>query len=182
VPLLLLQAFAASTGFVAHARRGYYDHLLTSGVPRLTAAAAHWALSAGPGISWWAVMAATEVAVAGSSTLVTPGGVAALCLVSTLPWAGTLALPRFTAALTWLVLAVMALTIGPFAGESVWSTEVRPLWHAVPAALLFPTRLLDGPLLRDLAAAGVVGTVAAGAMAVAGVRVHRAVLRLESAQ
>ena len=43
VPVLLLQLFAASSGFEVPARRGHYDLLLTSGHHRIWMALVHWA-------------------------------------------------------------------------------------------------------------------------------------------
>src|SRR5215216_6165171 len=51
VPLVVLQGFATSSSFLAPARRGYYDLLLTSGAGRMEIALAHWLLSAAPGLA-----------------------------------------------------------------------------------------------------------------------------------
>src|SRR5919106_497448 len=49
-PVVLLQLFAAESGFMVPPRRGYYDLLLTRGGSRFAIAAVHWAMSVLPGI------------------------------------------------------------------------------------------------------------------------------------
>jgi hypothetical protein len=115
VPLLLLQVFAASSGFMVPARRGHYDLLLTGGYSRMHVAAVHWVVSVLPGVVVWLAVAALDLVMTrgvghashGSGTLV------AMTLVSTVPWAATVALPRFTAAIAWLLLAAVAAAILP---------------------------------------------------------------------
>ena len=59
-PLLVLQIFAASSGFNLALRRGYYDLVLARGVPAPGLLAAHWAASIAPGIAIWLIVAALE--------------------------------------------------------------------------------------------------------------------------
>ena len=59
-PVLLLQLFAAASGFMVPARRGHYDLLLTRGDSRLAIAVVHWAMSILPGVLSWFVLAAIE--------------------------------------------------------------------------------------------------------------------------
>src|SRR5262245_42876425 len=68
VPTLVLQVFATSTGFTAHARRGYYDVLLTEGVGRLRTALVHWLMSAAPGLVSWLIVAGAERMIVGTTT------------------------------------------------------------------------------------------------------------------
>jgi hypothetical protein len=50
-------------------------------------------------------------------TLVSPGTLTAFAVVSTIPWAATVALPRFTAAIGWLLcLALLAVAAPPEPG------------------------------------------------------------------
>ena len=49
-PVLLLQLFAAASGFCIPARRGHYDLLFTSGESRLSIAVMHWVMSVLPGV------------------------------------------------------------------------------------------------------------------------------------
>lgn len=116
IPLLLLQLFASSSGFMVPARRGHYDVLLTGGHKRVLIAAVHWGMSILPGIATWLAVAAVEIiATAGTRmVLFTSGTLAALVLVSTIPWSATVPLPRFTAAIGWLVaLALFAVALSP---------------------------------------------------------------------
>jgi hypothetical protein len=142
-PVLLLQVFAASSGFALPARRGHYDLLLTSGEDRLWIAVIHWLTSAIPGVMAWCALAATELtaSMGTRATLLTSGTCAAMCIVSTLPWAITIRLPRFSGGIGWLlVLSVstalwsppLLLTeihkpLDPFGlAWSAWSTLVYP--------------------------------------------------------
>src|SRR5688572_10369335 len=59
-PVLLLQLFAASSGFMVPARRGHFDLLLTAGYSRVRIAATHWVLSILPGLGTWLVLAGIE--------------------------------------------------------------------------------------------------------------------------
>ena len=61
-PVILLQLFAASSGFQIPARRGYYDLLLTSGTPRWQIALAHCLASVMPGITSWICVGMLELA------------------------------------------------------------------------------------------------------------------------
>ena len=70
VPVLLLQVFAASSGFTLPARRGHYDLLFTRANGRTSIALMHWASSIGTGIASWLVLAMLEFIVsAGTSGL-----------------------------------------------------------------------------------------------------------------
>jgi len=133
VPLLLLQMFAASSGFMVPARRGHYDLLLTGGFGRGATAAVHWGVSALPGVAVYlaAVIAALVVHGGDAGAMHGPGAWLAVALVSTLPWAATVALPRFTGAIAWLVL--IAVSVAAFATEA--SRLLRPLEHDVPLPL-----------------------------------------------
>src|SRR4051812_41550354 len=57
LPVLLLQMFTVSTGFIRDARRGHFDVLLTSGITRGEAAIVYWALAALPGAICWLLLA-----------------------------------------------------------------------------------------------------------------------------
>src|SRR4029434_11222861 len=56
VPVLLLQVFAAASGFALPARRGHFDLLLTRGSSRTLIALVHWAMSIAPGLASWLVL------------------------------------------------------------------------------------------------------------------------------
>ena len=104
VPVLLLQLFAASSGFEVPARRGHYDLLLTSGQHRVWMALVHWMTSSAPGVLAWLMLATIETMSTGGQTrLLASGTFAAMGLVSTLPWAITVRLPRFSGGIGWLL-------------------------------------------------------------------------------
>ena len=63
VPVLVLQAFAVSSGFTLPARRGHYDLLFTRGNSRTSIALVHWASSVATGIGSWLVLAVLELVV-----------------------------------------------------------------------------------------------------------------------
>lgn len=132
-PLLLLQMFAAASGFMVPARRGHYDLLLTGGFNRGATAAVHWAVSALPGVAVYlaAVMTTLIVNEGEAGAIHGPGAWLALALVSTVPWAATVALPRFTGAIAWLVSISVVVAIL----DADAALLVRPLEHDVPLAL-----------------------------------------------
>lgn len=150
-PLLLLQMFAASSGFMVPARRGHYDLLLTAGYGRMRIAAMHWAVSVLPGIAAWLGVAIIDMAAAGGSAGTTGvGTTAAFVLVSTVPWAATVALPRFTAAIAWLLLLAMLVAVLPPEQSAV----LRDPWDRTAASWapvavgLYPVTLVG----REIAA------------------------------
>jgi hypothetical protein len=108
-PLLLLQLFAASSGFEGPARRGYYDLLLTSGVPRWQIGVAHCAASITPGLVSWMCVALLEVAASHGSSFasVSAGSVLAFVGASLLAWAATISLSRAAAAVGWLLIVTI---------------------------------------------------------------------------
>jgi len=169
--VLVLQLFAASSGFMSHARRGHYDLLLTRADDRGAIALAQWAVSTTPGIASWVTIAAAE-AMATSGRIVTglrPGSIAAVFVVSTAPWAFTAPLPRFAAAIGWL--AVFAL--GAAMTRSV----------TIPASILnlvYPLGMVGQSVpVEDAWVAVAVGVVA---MCTAVFWIRRASIPLEAAQ
>ena len=114
IPLLTLQLFAVSTGFAGYVRRGYYDLLITGGTGRVTVAAAQWMMAALPGALAWVGLASVEALVRWDwPTLLLPGAAAAMWVGSTLPWACTVALPRFSAAIGLSVAWLSVVMLGP---------------------------------------------------------------------
>ncbi len=112
-PVLLFQAFAASTGFVAPASRGHYDAVLAGPGRRTRIALAHWLVSASPGLSAWLALALAEIAISAGrhADAFAPRALTALLLVSSIAWASTLALPRLSGGVAWtLLLIVLAAT------------------------------------------------------------------------
>ena len=144
-PLLVLQLFACSSGFMIPARRGHYDLLLTAGESRERIATVHWMMSALPGSLAWAVVGAIDLAARrGAHGVLSSGSLAAVGLVSTLPWATGIALPRFAGAIGWLVtLAIVGGTV-PDGLDSRLFTSIGggSDLHATLAVLLFPPLLV----------------------------------------
>lgn len=145
LPLLTLHLFSASSGFAGPARRGHYDLLLTRGDSRLVMALVHWGYSIAPGIVAWLAIALIETAATrGASRAALAGGtVAAMAVVSMQAWACTVALPRFSGAIGWLIAALAASVLWPFGpmGDPAAPVEARAL-----AAFLNPATLLGRPL------------------------------------
>jgi hypothetical protein len=115
MPLLVLQLFACSSGFMIPARRGHYDLVLTSGESRLGIAAAHWMMSALPGVAGWLLVSLVQCVVTrGEQTsALASGSVLAWAVVSTLPWAITVALPRFAGAIGWMLVLAVTASLAP---------------------------------------------------------------------
>jgi hypothetical protein len=143
MPVLILQTFASSSGFSLPARRGHYDLLFTRGSSRMLIGLVHWATSVSPGLASWLVLSVVEiVASAGSrATLVASGTVAAAFLVSTLPWAITVGLPRFSGGIGWMLVVVTAVTTfstNVFAVWAVPSTRIEDLAWPAWAFFIYP--------------------------------------------
>lgn len=151
-PILLLQLFACSSGFDVPARRGHYDLLLTRGEPRRRIIVAHWAASALPGLLCWAMLALVGYAVDSSGSraaLLTAGTLSAILLVSTIPWATTTRLPRFSGAIGWLLILAMLslaaprmLAIDLSASSGGWDDWLKVTW----AVLVYPPLLVGQSL------------------------------------
>jgi hypothetical protein len=169
VPILLLQLFAASSGFRVPACRGHYDWLLTRGEGRAAIAAAHWAVSAMPGVVAWGALAVAEGA-GGGEALLAAGTLAALVATSTLPWALTAPLTRARGAILWLL------------GMLLWAGLARQAGPPLEG-LLSPFALV-GADLRGASAYAALGLAGIGAVSVVAaiVWVHRMDVPLESAQ
>ena len=143
VPVLLLQVFAASSGFTLPARRGHYDLLFTRANSRTSIALMHWASSIGTGITSWLALAMLEFVVSAGArtTLLASGTCAAVVLVSTLPWAIGVALPRFSAGIGWLLLVVTTATTfskGVIGDWTAPSTRIEELAWPAWAFLVYP--------------------------------------------
>lgn len=173
-PLFLLQALATSSGFTGAARRGHYDLLFTTGHSRIGIGVAHWAMSALPGAVVWLMVAALELALKRGfpDVSLAVGTIAVMALVSTLPWAMTVPLPRLTGGISWILLIVIASPMMPGAGQvSAVTVLVRP-W-------ILAGRHLAGSEIVPVALAV---AVALSAMAAALVWIAHADVPLETAQ
>lgn len=188
VPVLLLQAFAASSGFTLPARRGHYDLLFTRGSTRTSIALVHWASSIATGIGSWLVLAVLEFVVSAGThaTLFASGSCAAVFLVSTLPWATSVALPRFSGGIGWLLLAVtLATTFSSpvLGGWDATSTRIEDLAWPACSFFVYPVAAVGQHLTRaQLMAAVPALTLAISAMVLACRWIAERDVPLEAAQ
>lgn len=167
IPVLVLQSFAASSGFSLPARRGHYDLLFTRGSSRTLIALVHWTTSIIAGLVSWLVLAMLEVVVStgASRGLFASGTCAALFVVSTLPWAVTVALPRFSGGIGWLLVAVTAATtfssgvMGPWTATS---TRIEDLAWPAWSFFIYPV----GAIGQDLARPQILAVIPALTIAV----------------
>ena len=185
-PLLLMQMFAASSGFAVPARRGHYDLLLTRTGNRMSIAVAHWLTSIAPGLASWLIVAVVEAVRTGQANVCLASGTCvAFALVSTIPWAVTVTLPRFSGGIGWLLVLTMAgITFSPDGSA----------WLAIPgrangplasswALLVYPLTSVGRHMSsEDLVLLSPALTLAATSMAVACVWVAQATFPLEAAQ
>jgi hypothetical protein len=171
VPVVVLQAFGSSTGFSAPARRGYFDLLLSRGEPRTRIALVQWLTAIAPGLTSWAMLALayTLSRPAAENPLLASGTVVALIMASTIPWAVTVSLPRFSGAIGWLLLVSLGAT-----GGAVWPDPVR--------AVVFPIDVVGERVGNrvDILLPALLLSIASVAIALWWV--HRTDIRLESAQ
>lgn len=183
IPILVLQMFATASGFGGPARRGYYDLPLTGGAGRLRLGILHWLWSAGPGLGAWLAVAAAERGVGPTRGAVLASGTCvAMFLMSTLPWALSVNMPRFAPSIAWLLLAVTGATLFP-----EWTVAAVTADASLPASpiatIVYPVLLVG----RDVSVAGamhVVTALGAGTAAVAAACcwICRAGFPLESSQ
>jgi hypothetical protein len=151
--VLLLQSLAASSGFALPARRGHYDLLLTRGRNRTLIALVHWAASVSPGLASWLALATAELVATGgeATSLFATGTCAAVCLVSTVPWATSIALPRFSGGIGWMLVAVTAATtfspglMGPWTAHS---TRIEELAWSSWSFVIYPVGAIGQHLAR----------------------------------
>lgn len=172
-PILMLQMFAAASGFDVPARRGHFDLLLTGGTSRMGVVIGHFMVSAAPGVVAWCALGLCELVLHGTDVpaAFTSGSLIALLIVSMLAWALTVPLPRLSGGVIWLLLVVVAFApLTDFRAAMVealkggGSSAMRAL-----GALLFPFVLLgtsvDASSLATVLPAVGAATVAWGAAA-----------------
>ena len=151
-PLLLLQMFACASGVDVPARRGHYDLLLAHGETRGRVAIAHWIASCLPGVLSWLMVALAHHLVTqgqGRPSLFSGGTVSAFILVSTIPWATTVRLPRFSGAIGWLLVVSALPLVSPGIigrGTSEAALGSSEWMRAALAVLVYPPLLVG----RDL--------------------------------
>jgi hypothetical protein len=185
-PLLLMQMFAASSGFAVPARRGHYDLLLTRTGNRVSIAIAHWVTSIAPGLASWLILASVEALTTGQAAVcLSSGTCVALALVSTIPWAVTVTLPRFSGGIGWLLVLTMAgITFSPDNPEWLSTpgraqTTLTASW----ALLVYPLTSVGRHLsIHDLMLLAPALILAVMSMGIACGWVARATFPLEAAQ
>jgi hypothetical protein len=188
VPVLLLQSLAASSGFSLPARRGHYDLLFTRGSSRTLIALVHWATSIIYGLASWFGLALLEVVVSAGAShrLFASGTCAAVFLVSTLPWAITVALPRFSGGIGWLLVAVTAVTTFSSGVMGEWtatSTRIEELAWPAWSFFIYPFGAVGQHLARAQAiAVGPALTLAVSTMVIACRWIAHRDVPLEAAQ
>ena len=185
LPMLLLQTFAVSTGFMGYARRGHFDLLFTRGAGRVEVAVVYWLLSAAPGILGWLTLAALEIVRHRTTVLVSSGTMAVVACVTMLPWAVNVPLARFSGATGWLLVLVMAVTLTPVGTTPyrLWHVDAgEPWWWSALAFLLFPGRLVGESLVAHAPAVFPVLALVIAMMITAFTWVSRADLPLENGQ
>jgi hypothetical protein len=159
-PLLVLQIFAASSGFGLAMRRGHYDLVLSRGVSTHQLMVAHWLASIAPGLTAWLAVSVVELlSVPAPGAALRSGSVLAFLLASSVPWACTTPLPRFAAAIGWLVLLVTSLAMVPAGQQRLVSAlqAAQPTALGALAVMVYPMGLLGIDVLELPA-----GTVAPG--------------------
>ena len=123
VLLLFCQLFAASSGFRPQADAGHYDAILVRGASRCHLALTHWGLSVTPGVGAWAIVSLAEWwwSPSGQAVGTVAPSLTAVLLVSTCPWAMSLATARFFGGAAWvLAMGAIATSSRGFA----WVREV----------------------------------------------------------
>lgn len=167
IPILLLQMLATSSGFAGPARRGHYDLLLTTGHGRFQIGVVHWAMSVAPGVAAWTTAAVVEL-ISGrgyADVALATGTMAAMFLVSTLPWALNVRLPRLTTGLAWILLFVLLVSMLPQGAGVALEADVGGGDTPVLAAALVCPWVLAG---RELAPHDVIPVAVAAVIALAG--------------
>jgi hypothetical protein len=125
---LMVQMFAAATGYRERVLSGHFDPILVSGSPRAAVAASHWLVSIVPGALVWVLLGT-------------------LLYVSSISWALALPLTRYATGVVWIVVFVilaggteLQTLHGAFLTDSA---EWRDLFAQTGASLVCPMFLLE---------------------------------------
>src|SRR6516164_2277034 len=94
--VLFVQMFLASTGWLARARRGHFDPILTSDHGRIAVIVSHWFASVLPGTLAWGILSGVDWAYGGAPGVSALVGhrLLALAIVSAMAWTAGFALAR----------------------------------------------------------------------------------------
>lgn len=106
--LIVVQIFAASTGYTRAARAGYLDPLLLSSARRWSNGLILFFAAFTPGLLAWIAAGAAQWYSLGwqRASCLHLGGFIALFFVSGVSWAMNLTLPRYTSGLLWVLVMV----------------------------------------------------------------------------
>jgi hypothetical protein len=164
--LLFVQMFLASTGFLARARRGHFDPILTTACGRVSVVLWHWCVSALPGVVAWAIVVGVDSISGGGHIMSAVGGrrFLALWMVSAIAWIAGFALARGAAGALWtagLVAVLLNRTdlLGSSSGAAASSSHMLVLRHTA-AVIGCPFLLLgaQAPLARGAITAAAFAT------------------------
>jgi hypothetical protein len=183
VPVLVVQMFAASTGFAVHARRGHLDLLLTGGPSRRRIAGAHLVMSTTPGLAVWFFVALVEIACRPPRLAVcTTGSAVAMAVVSGVSWAITVPFPRLSGAIAWMLVGVTVLAVVPRAQAVAFGAADSTLAEVL-VVLACPLALAGHPIgAADAHVAGAALALAACAIGAALAWMTNTDVALEAAQ
>lgn len=149
-PVLILQLFAASSGFQIPARRGHYDLLFMSGASRWQIGLAHCVVSIAPGLLAWLCVAAVELAASHGmrASALAAGTVVSFVGSSVWAWGAAAHSSRTAGAIAWL----LAMTLPPVArvlspvrllgAAAAGSHQVAIVSAAAAAMLVFAVSLV----------------------------------------
>ena len=182
LPILVLQAFTVSSGFLADARRGHFDVLFTRGAGRVQVAVVYWLLCATPGIVCWGLLAAAGVLLRRDFTLLTSGTLVTMLSVSSIPWALTVPLSRFAGAIGWLLLVVCIAPFVPVSLDRLGDAGPIDSWAGAITMLVVPVLFIGHDIRVVWPEAVAVVLVATLAMVLALFWIRSADLPLESGQ
>jgi hypothetical protein len=166
---LLLQLFAASTGYRAKLRHGHFDPLLVAAPNRWEVAAAHWLVSIGLGAAVWIGLLLIDLVAHPHQlpTAMQPAVIVLFLYLSTVAWAISVVVGRMGGALIWLALLV-ALT-GSSALQSLRISFIpnpstpADLARSIESVLIVPAFLLIDPARVSLTMVALVGMAALAA-------------------
>ncbi len=169
ISLLFLQMLAVSTGFLSHARRGFYDPLLVR-TSRRSAGLAHWAAATLPGAAIFLAIGSVEAIRAHSLNVFAFGasGWVALLLVSSIPWAISARFGALSGGAVWMLASVSLLVTGSGVAllGAIRAPGQAPIAKAVLAGLVFPMALPGVPVLASVLTALAALSLASVAVAV----------------
>ena len=172
---MVLQLFAASTGYRWRLRRGHFDPLLVRTSNRWHIAVAHWLVSIAPGAVVWTMLTAIEAAGTPNQwpEAARPAVLILFVYVSTVTWALSTVIGRFGGAVAWLA-TLIALNVSGAIGWFRVSFIGQPdslgdTARSIASALVVPVSLIvdpEGVSFTILALMSVATAVAWGAGAV----------------